>query len=128
MAFSGESSRCTDGSLRRKTQPQIGEQVVRRHREILLDHAIGCRTSKHNTRPDEDSLVPQAIGSLSAFREASNRFGKLSGVALPRSVSDLVLGDAYMLALNLSRQTTLRRAVRQFCVHAIQNAQKATGS
>lgn len=52
-----------------------------------------------------ETAVASPLVSMDGFRAVATRFEKLSRSALPRGVSDLVYGDAYLVALALSRHT-----------------------
>lgn len=50
------------------------------------------------------AAVPSSLESVDGFRVVMTRFEKLSRSALPKGVSELIYGDAYLVALSLSRQ------------------------
>lgn len=84
---------------------KLSEQVVRRHRRSLVDRALGvvpAFSSAVSIAPTETAAASPLV-SLDGFRAVVTRFEKLSRSALPRGVSDLVYGDAYLVALAISR-------------------------
>eukprot|EP00903_Cladosiphon_okamuranus_P018777 g17274.t1 len=82
--------------------------VVRQHRRSLVDRALGQLVpGASSTTPVTDTAaaaMPSPLVSSDAFRVVMTRFEKLSRSALPRGVSELVYGDAYLVALSLSRR------------------------
>ncbi|CAM9861181.1 unnamed protein product [Scytosiphon promiscuus] len=85
--------------------------VVRQHRRNLVDRCLGQATpappsgASPTTEPDIAAVaMPSPLESVDGFRVVMTRFEKLGRSVLPRGVSELVYGDAYMVALSLSRR------------------------
>lgn len=94
-------------------------QVVRQHRRSLVDRALGSlvpgpssaapTTAASNTAA---TAMPSPLVSVDGFRGVMTRFEKLSRSAPPKGVSELVYGDAYLVALSLSRRREVSFASR----------------
>lgn len=93
-------------------------QVVRQHRRSLVDRALGQAAPAAPTKSppshahvvDADA-IPSPLVSLDGFRLVTTRFEKLARSTLPKGVSELVYGDAYVVALGLSRRREVRSHV-----------------
>lgn len=91
---------------------QRRRQVVRQHRRSLVDRALGQlvpgASSATSATDTAAAAMPSPLVSVDGFRVAMTRFEKLSRSAPPRGVSELVYGDAYLVALSLSRRGEVR--------------------
>lgn len=90
-------------------------QVVRQHRRSLVDRALGqvvpgpsSSTSVTAAPNTSAAAMPSPLVSVDGFRVVMTRFEKLSRSAPPKGVSELVYGDAYLVALILSRRREVR--------------------
>ncbi len=94
-------------------------QVVRQHRRSLVDRALGSlvpgpspAASTTAALDTAAAAIPSPLVSVDGFRGVMTRFEKLSRSAPPKGVSELVYGDAYLVALSLSRRQEVRFAAR----------------
>lgn len=77
-----------------------------------MDRALGQLVpgapSTTSTTDAAAAAMPSPLASVDGFRVVMTRFEKLSRSSLPRGVSELVYGDAYLVALSLSRRREVR--------------------
>lgn len=73
-----------------------------------MDRALGQLVpgaSATTTATDTTAaVVPSPLVSVDGFRVVMTRFEKLSRSTLPKGVSEIIYGDAYLVALGLSHQ------------------------
>lgn len=91
------------------------EQVVRRHRRTLVDRALGSAPSYLSSASPTtaETSISSPLVSSDGFHTVVKRFEKLCGFTAPREVSELIYGDAYLVALGLSRR---REVKKRFCL------------
>lgn len=71
--------------------------------------AFTASISSHSAAVGSGAVTLQSpLASIDGFRVPVAQFENLSGCAPPQGISDLVYGDAFLVALGLSRRPEVR--------------------